>query len=124
MKYLKIENGKGYYWNGQEEIEIDKINKDDLLALLNYAESDDFEMDEYDENMLQNKAHQIIYENLYHKLKEFLNDKEQFKREVEELYKAAINKYSAELKDEGDGNSDAPEGEGSSEEINPEDIPF
>ena len=99
-KYLKIENNKGYYLDGSTYQEIDKINKKGILALLKAAETDGFEFDPYDEGLLGNKAHQIIYENLATKFDEFLSDKEQFKREVESLYREAIGKYSAEIKDE------------------------
>lgn len=100
MNYLKIENNKGFYWNGSNYVEIDKINKDDLLYLLNSAERDDFEMEPYDEDSLGNKAHQIIYENIYSKLEQFLGEKDQFKNEVNNLYQAAIGKYEVEVKDE------------------------
>lgn len=123
MKYLKIENNKGYYWDGNEYQEIDKINKDGLLTLLAAAETEDFELDSYDEDLLANKAHQVIYENIYSKFEQFLSDKEQFKTEVDNLYKEAVNKYGV---DEGGDFDDEVEGveEKDEEEINPEDIPF
>lgn len=110
-KYLKIEDNKGYYWDGAVYQEIDKINKKGILTLLRAAEADDFEFDAYDESLLGNKAHQIIYENLATKFDEFSSDKEQFKREVDNLYREAIGKYSAEIKDEeeegsGEGGAD------------------
>jgi hypothetical protein len=126
MKYLKIEDNKGYYWDGAEYQEVDKINKKGILALLKAAETDDFEMDAYDENLLGNKAHQIIYENLYTKFEEFMGDKEQFKRDVDNLYREAIGKYSAEIKDEEDegggeeGADDGSQAQGSKDD----DVPF
>lgn len=120
-KYLKIEDNKGYYWDGSDYQEIDKINKKGILALLRAAETDDFEFDPYDESLLGNKAHQIIYENLATKFDEFLSDKEQFKQEVENLYREAIGKYSAEIKDEA-------EESGEKEDVNDgsqdDDVPF
>lgn len=126
MKYLKIESNKGFYWNGTVYQEIDKISKDDLLTLLNVAESEDFEMDNYDESLIGNKAHQVIYENLHSKFQQFLSDKAHFKNEVDNLYKEAIGKYSVdvesqELDDVGDLED---ESEDKDEEMNPEDIPF
>ena len=100
MKYLKIENNKGFYWDGNAYQDIDKINKDGLLMLLNSVETDDFELDSYDESLLGNKAHQVIYENIHSKLAQFLNDKDQFKTEVSKLYKEAIGKYTVDVKDE------------------------
>lgn len=124
MKYLKIENNKGFYWDGSGYQEIDKINKDGLLVLLNAAETGNFELDPYDENLLGNKAHQIIYENIYSKLEQFLNDKNQFKTEVDKLYKEAIGKYSVDVKEEGYGEIEDSESEENNEEINSENIPF
>jgi hypothetical protein len=99
MKYLKIDDNKGFFRkleNTSEEtwIEIDKINKDDLMGLLSKAMEPDFEMDEFNEANLANKAHQIIYKNVFEKFKELSLTKDRFKDESESLYKAAIEKYS------------------------------
>ena len=106
MKYLKIENNQGFYYDGKKCQEIDKINKDDLLKLLNVAENNEFEMDPYDEKLLKNKAHQIIYENIFLKINQFLNEKYQFKTEVDNLYKEAVEKYSADIQNEKLDNTD------------------
>ncbi len=124
MKYLKIENNKGFYWDGNEYLEIDKINKDGLLTLLNSAEIDDFELDAYDENLIGNKAHQVIYENICSKFEQFLNDKNQFKTDVNSLYKEAVGKYSVDISNEEIDEMEEPESESNTEDINPEDIPF
>ncbi|MCY4576943.1 MAG: hypothetical protein OXB96_00715 [Candidatus Kaiserbacteria bacterium] len=97
MRYLKIKNDQGFYWDGKEDREIDKINKDDLLKLLNAAETDEFSMDPYDDSLIKNKAHQIIYENIHSKITQFLDEKDQFKNQVDGLYKEAIRKYSADV---------------------------
>ncbi len=98
MKYLKIEDNKGYYLkslnNTDTWLEIDNINKDDLLILLNAAISNEFEMDDYAEEKLLNKAHQIIYKNIHEKFSTLLSLKDKFKDESESLYKEAIEKYS------------------------------
>jgi len=125
MKYLKIENDKGFYWNGTDYVEINKIDKDDLFTLLNAAESNDFEMEPYDETLLGNKAHQIIYENIYTKLEQFVNEKEQFKKEVDILYHDAISKYQVEFKDEDLEEADNIEVDDDASEIDEsDDIPF
>jgi hypothetical protein len=97
MKYLKIDDNKAYYLKSADSgtvwTEIDKINKDDLLALLNNAISNNFEMDIYSEDILANKAHQIIYKNIYEKFTSLLTMKDKFKDESESLYKEAIEKY-------------------------------
>ncbi len=101
MKYLKIDDNKAFYLKASEQetawVEIDKINKDDLLTLLNSAISSDFEMDIYSEEILANKAHQIIYKNIFEKFTSLLTMKDKFKDESESLYKDAIEKYSADV---------------------------
>lgn len=99
MKYLKINDNKGYYLKLNEGennnwIEVDKINKDDLMNLINKALEPDFEMDEYKEEDLGNKAHQIIYRNIHEKFLNLIKEKDRFKDESSSLYRDAIEKYS------------------------------
>lgn len=99
MKYLKIDDNRGFFLKIEEDesqtwIEIDQICKEDLFYLLNKAISEDFEMDEFNEDILSNKAHLIIYKNLYEKFSDLLTNKTRFKDESESLYKVAIEKYS------------------------------
>src|SRR5690606_38433285 len=97
MKYLKIENHKGYFIKDKNNptvwTEIDQIEKDDLLNLLDIATNEEFELDTYDEANLGNKAHQIIYKHIAEKFTTFLNNKSRFKDEADNLFKAAIEKY-------------------------------
>ena len=97
MKYLKIEDNKAFFIKDKAQpkdwTEIDKIEKDDLLKLLDYATEDDFEMDKYDEAILRHKAHQIIYKSLYEKLNIFLGNKDRFKDQTENIYKKELDKY-------------------------------
>jgi len=124
MKYLKIDNNKGFYWDGNSYQEIDKINRESLLVLLNAAETNEFELDAYDESLLANKAHQVIYENIHSKFEQFLNDKDQFKTEVDTLYREAVSKYSADIQNENLDDIKDIESDDDEEDINPEDIPF
>ncbi len=103
MKYLKIENHKGFYRLDETVetwIELDQISKDHLLNLLSIATEKDFEMDDYDNNLLQNPAHNIIYKNIQGKLKEFLTNKTRFRDSVESMYKSAIDKYKKQTEEE------------------------
>ncbi|CAM1346845.1 MULTISPECIES: hypothetical protein [Flavobacteriaceae] len=97
MKFLKINNNQAFFLKDKAEpetwTEIDKIEKEDLMKLLDFAIEEDFEMDVYDENNLANKAHQIIYKGIYEKLNTFLNNKDRFKDETEAIYKEALEKY-------------------------------
>lgn len=97
MKYLKIEDNKGYFLkdktNPDEWTEIDQIEKNDLMKLLESASEPDFEMDAYNESLIQHKAHQIIYKNLTEKFDTFLSNKSRFIDESESIYKTALEKY-------------------------------
>jgi hypothetical protein len=101
MKYLKIENNKGFYrldTSKEDWIELDQINKDNLLSLLRFATKEDFEMDEFDDELMQNPAHNIIYKNIHGKFKDFLSNKTRFQDSAEVTYKAAIDKYKLQEK--------------------------
>lgn len=97
MKYLKIDNSKGYFIKDKNKpedwFEIDLIDKNDLMNLLDYAAVDEFEMDTYSEEVIQHKAHQIIYQQLFEKFESFIANKKRFKDESEQIYKEAIEKY-------------------------------
>ena len=89
MKILKINSGKAYY-----SFEIDRISKGDLLKLLDVFLSQDCDMDEYNEDGVANKAHQIIYKSLYGKFKDLKEKKQFFNEESDKVYKDAIEHYS------------------------------
>ncbi len=50
-------------------------------------------MDEFKIEKVTNKAHQIIYKNLYERFSDLIDHKNRFKDESERLYKSAIEKY-------------------------------
>jgi hypothetical protein len=103
MKYLKIESNKGFYrldsaldnWT-----EIDQINKDHLLFMLKIASEQEFVMDEYNNELIQNPAHNIIYKNIFGKFSDFLDNKTRFQDSVEVTFKPAIEKYKLQQKNE------------------------
>ena len=95
MKILRIRNSKGEFsLDGNNYSAVDIINKDDLLKMIDLFVNYECEMDEYSEESIQNKAHQIIYQNIYRKFNELGKNKAQFKEMSENLYKDAIDKYS------------------------------
>ena len=101
MIYLKIEENKGYFLKQEKEqadkwIEIDKISKEDLMNLLESSISTDFEMDEYVEDKIGHKAHQIVYKSIYEKFKDFINNKKSFLDECDSQYSNAISKYESQ----------------------------
>lgn len=94
MKILKINNGKGEFsLDGINYSSIDTIKKDDLLNMIDLLVNSECEMDEYSDENIPNKAHQIIYKNLYRKFNELEQNKSQFKDMSENIYKDAIDKY-------------------------------
>lgn len=100
MKFLIIDNGQVLFTTDpsiQASNKLDQITKDDLLKLIDLCVSDPtFEMDSYDENLIHNKAHQIIYKNLYQKFDDLIKQRIRFSDEKSTLYKVAIEKYSSE----------------------------
>ncbi len=95
MICLKIENGKGYFLAADNTLkDIHEIRKEDILRLLDFATNPnvEFEMDE-DKDCIQNEAHRIIYNRLYSKFKELLENRNRFFDESERLYKDAFQKY-------------------------------
>lgn len=96
MKILKIEKSQGYYRDAEGKYEtIDKIDKAVLLVLVNLALTDDFEIDEYNEEDLKNQAHQIIYKSISSKLIDLHRRRNQFRDESDRLYLEEYEKYKA-----------------------------
>lgn len=101
MKFLTINHGQALYTvdaTVPASKTIDQISKEDLFKLLDLCITEEsFEMDPYDATLLQNKAHQIIYNNIYQKLDDLRRQRVRFSDETTVLYRNAIEKYSAEL---------------------------
>lgn len=94
MKALKIENSQGYFLAEDGAYEtVDKIDKTILLNLVNQSLEDDFEMDVYNEDTLQNQAHQIIYKSIGEKLSDLHVKRNEFKDESDRLFLEAYEKY-------------------------------
>lgn len=95
MKCLKIDNGKGVFsLDGESWKALDEISKEDIIAIVNKCLEDSFEMDDPSEATVHNKAHEIIYKNLYAKFVELNNQRTRFKDESENLFKESLAKYS------------------------------
>lgn len=94
MIYLKIENNVGKFYKDGTYETIDKMANDDLWRLANAVmKDDDFQMNVYDETLLPNKAHRIIYKHVYELLTSLQERKEQYKNESELMYKTAYDAY-------------------------------
>lgn len=94
MIYLKIEHNVGMFYKDGTYVTIDKMSNDDLWRLANAVmKDDDFQMNVYDEALLPNKAHRIIYKHVYELLTSLQERKEQYKNESELMYKTAYDAY-------------------------------
>lgn len=94
MIYLKIENNVGKFYKDGTYETIDKMANDDLWGLANSVmKDDDFQMNVYDEALLPNKAHRIIYKHVYELLISLQERKEQYINESELMYKTAYDAY-------------------------------
>lgn len=94
MKLLKIEDNKGHYLNEAGEFEeIDKISKEGLLKLVNLTLNDEAEFDEYKKDDVKNEAHQIIYKNIFEKLRDLKARKKEFIDESQTLFLSDYQKY-------------------------------
>lgn len=99
MKGFEIKNNNVYFCskNGEHK-PIDLINKEELLFLINkLIDSDEFEMDQYNEELIKNEAHKIIYRNIFNKFSELMKNKKSFKDQYNSLYQDALNKYKNEI---------------------------
>ena len=102
MKLLKIDNKLGYYLaESGDYVTIDKITKDHLLRLVNLTLANNVEFDEYDDEQIQNQAHQIVYKSIYEKLYGFRERKQEFIDESERLYLQDYEKYRDESSQQG-----------------------
>lgn len=74
MKHLKIEEQKAFFTRGENWMVVTDMTKEDLLNLAHAAiEEEDFETDKYDEALLPNPAHKIIYQQINSQLTELHN---------------------------------------------------
>jgi hypothetical protein len=97
MKYLKIDNNQGFYFDQDKKqwVEIDKITKENLVFLLDKAISEDFEMDEFNEELIGHKAHKIVYKSIYEKFYNLIENKKSFKDDCDSQFRNAIEKYES-----------------------------
>src|SRR5688572_14055671 len=95
MKLLKVEGTQGYFRDHKGDFcEIDKLTKEDILRLVNLTLTEEkAEFDPYDEKVVKNLAHQVIYRNVVQKLTSLRERRKEFTDESERLYLADYEKY-------------------------------
>lgn len=97
MKLLKIEDNHGHFLGDDDAfIPVDRITKEDLLRLVDLTLTEDVEFDDYDSESIKNQAHQILYQNIYEKLRGLRDRKEEFTDESERVYLPEYEKYRKE----------------------------
>ncbi len=97
MDYTKIDNHMVYFRLNENEKwnEITNINKEDILKLVELLlEEDDFKIAEFNEELIKNEAHKIIYDNIYNKLNQLISQKETILGNSKQMYSKIIQKYS------------------------------
>ena len=92
MKLLKIENNSGCYCDENGEYHpVDKLGKEELLQLVNRTLHEKaVEFDDYDENLIKNQAHQIIYKSVLRKLRSLEERRDEF---IDESARAFLEDY-------------------------------
>ena len=96
MHLLKIENKIGYFYSKEINgyLEIDRIDRDSVLFIIDcILKNDNIVMDEFKKDSILNKAQEIVYQCLYIKFKELIDDKDNIINEINEKYKEAFSKY-------------------------------
>ena len=94
MKHLRIKDQKGEFLRSSNWIVITEITADDILNLAKKAiTEEDFEIDSYDEAILQNQAQRIIYQKLSDQLISLHARKQEFLDETRNIYQDAYEKY-------------------------------
>lgn len=95
MKLLRINENTGQFLGANGEyLPVDKIDKDDLLRLVNRTLNEDaIELDPYDDQAIKNQAHQVIYKSVAQKLTELLKRRQEFVDESARLFLEEYERY-------------------------------
>ncbi|MCW5651069.1 MAG: hypothetical protein KIS62_15085 [Ramlibacter sp.] len=98
MKLLRILDSTGHFLSDDNQfLPIDRITKDDLLRLANLTLNEtDVEFDEYDEKVLKNQAHRVIYKNVVQKLRDLHVRKKEFADQAARLFYEDYERYRQE----------------------------
>lgn len=98
MKLLRISDSTGHFLGYDKQfLPIDRITKDDLLRLANLTLGEnEVEFDEYDEQVLKNQAHRVIYKSVVQKLQDLRMRKKQFADQAARLFYEEYDRYRQE----------------------------
>jgi hypothetical protein len=96
MKLLQISESKGYFLaESGEYVPVDSMRKEDLLRLAEITLTTESEMDEFDSALLQNQAHQIIYQNVWSKLGELAGRRAEFLDQSKRQFLTEYERYKS-----------------------------
>ncbi|MDU2639129.1 MAG: hypothetical protein E7C63_02575 [Finegoldia magna] len=97
MNYTKIENRNVFFRLSDSDNWklISDITGDDLIKLIEKCiDEDDFELGEFDDMLIGNEAHKIIYKSIYQKIKDIHLERDNIIDENTQRYNDIIEKYS------------------------------
>lgn len=99
MKLLKIENDKGWFLDNANNYQtVDQINRQDLLRLVGATLSEvTAEFDSYDEAILKNHAHQVVYKSIVGKLEDLAGRRQAFTDDSKRLFLSEYERYKIDL---------------------------
>ena len=102
MKLLKADSNRGFFLDDSGSYrEIDEITKEDLLRLMKSILSEDDELDEYDEEVIKNQAHQAVYKSIYRNLQSLKERRQEFIDDSERLYLEDYKRYTEDASQQG-----------------------
>lgn len=95
MKLLRISESAGHFLNATGGYTaIDQIKKEDLLRLANMTLHEEVaDYDQYDDALVKNQAHQVIYKSVYLKLTQLRTRKKEFLDESARLFLDDYDRY-------------------------------
>ena len=99
MKLLKIEDHNGHFRTETGDYHLlDEIDKEGLLRLVGWTLYEAaIEFDPYDDKVLKNQAHQVIYKSVFRKLQDLRKRRKGFLDESARLFLADYEKYRDDL---------------------------
>lgn len=104
MKILRINSKRAFFvkpseWrDGVSEDDqsfkpITNISKDDLIEIVDYLLTGEFEMDKCEEDSIANPAEMIVYKKIYEGLEQASKQKSKIMEDIDSRFDAAVKKY-------------------------------
>lgn len=97
MNYTKIANSNVHFRLSSSDNWklISDITGDDLIKLIEKCiDEDDFKLEVFDDTLIKNEAHKIIYKSIYQKINDIYLERDNINDENTQRYNDIIEKYS------------------------------